>query len=134
MMNMYSLSANVLVRDHFVYRAESLLTIGSDRKSEELTPYIDFKSERLRNILREALHDIKDVSLMEDKPSIIETDITFAEHTNLNSDRAKCAFYFLLELGKCVERIKNNSERESIFPKHPSLLIDYLKHKYVTIL
>jgi hypothetical protein len=39
-----------------------------------VTPYIDIKSEGLRDILRGELHGIKAVSLMEDKPSVIETD------------------------------------------------------------
>jgi hypothetical protein len=42
-----------------------------------VTPYIDFKSEGLRDILREVLHDIKAISLMEDKPSVIETEYYF---------------------------------------------------------
>ncbi|EKV12768.1 hypothetical protein PDIG_42040 [Penicillium digitatum PHI26] len=44
-----------------------------DRTSEEVVPVIDIKSEGLRDILRDVLHDIKAVSLMEDKPSVIET-------------------------------------------------------------
>jgi hypothetical protein len=51
--------------------------IGLDRNSEEVISYIDIKSKGLRDTLREVLHDIKAVSLMEDKPSVIETDITF---------------------------------------------------------
>jgi hypothetical protein len=39
-----------------------------------VTPYIDIKSEGLRDILRVVLHDIKAISLMEDKPSVIETE------------------------------------------------------------
>lgn len=35
-------------------------------------PYIDIKSKGLRDILREVLHDIKALILMEDKPSVIE--------------------------------------------------------------
>lgn len=77
MLSMCSLSANVLVGDTFGYRAESLLTIGLDRKSEEVISYVDIKSEGLCGILREVLHDIKAVSLMEDKPSVSETIITF---------------------------------------------------------
>lgn len=37
-------------------------------------PYIDIKSEGLRDILRVVLHEIKAISLMEDKPSVIEKD------------------------------------------------------------
>jgi hypothetical protein len=36
-----------------------------------VTHYIDIKSEGLRDILRVVLHDIKAISLMEDKPSVI---------------------------------------------------------------
>jgi hypothetical protein len=42
-----------------------------------VTSYIDIKSEDLRDILREVLHDIKAVSLMEDKPSVIGRYVTF---------------------------------------------------------
>lgn len=45
-----------------------------DRNSEEVVPYIDIKSEGLRDILRVVLHDTKAVCLMEDKPSVIETE------------------------------------------------------------
>ncbi|CAG8184834.1 unnamed protein product [Penicillium nalgiovense] len=44
-----------------------------DRTSKEVVPFIDIKSEGLRDILRDVLHDIKAVSLMEYKPSVIET-------------------------------------------------------------
>jgi hypothetical protein len=47
---------------------------GLDRKSEEVIPYIDIKSEGLRDILRAVLQDVKAISLMEDKPSVIETE------------------------------------------------------------
>ncbi|GLI81852.1 hypothetical protein PoHVEF18_010244 [Penicillium ochrochloron] len=45
-----------------------------ERNSEEVTPYIDIKSDGLRDILRVVLYDIKAISLMEDKPSVIETE------------------------------------------------------------
>ena len=45
-----------------------------DRNSEEVVPYIDIKSEGLRDILRVVLHDTKAISLMEDKPSVTETE------------------------------------------------------------
>ncbi|EPS34138.1 hypothetical protein POX_a00884 [Penicillium oxalicum] len=44
-----------------------------DRNFEEVTPYIGIKSEGMRHILRIVLHDIKAISLMEDKPSAIKT-------------------------------------------------------------
>lgn len=53
---------------------EYMLTVLSDRNSEEVTPYIDIKSKGLRDILRVMLHEIKAISLIEDKPSVIETE------------------------------------------------------------
>lgn len=100
MLSMCSLSANVLVGDSFGYGAESLLMIGLDRKSEEVISYVDIKSEGLRDILREVLHDIKAVSLMEDQPSVIETDVPFKENADLSLDRAKCAISFPPRAGK----------------------------------
>lgn len=67
-LNMCSLSVSVLVRDIFVYQAKRLLILWLDRKSEDVTPYIDIKSEWLRDILRDVLQNIKVVGLMEDKP------------------------------------------------------------------
>ena len=46
-----------------------------------MTPYIDIKSEGLRDILRMVLHDVKAISLMEDKPSVIETESYFHKRT-----------------------------------------------------
>ncbi|KAJ6020015.1 hypothetical protein N7522_000090 [Penicillium canescens] len=86
-----------------------------ERNSEEVTPYIDIKSEGLRDILREVLHDVKAISLMEDKPSIEQNIL----------------FHFLLELEKYAENM-NNSEGES--PRqHLRLLIDHLKQAYSAI-
>ena len=45
-----------------------------DRNSEEVVPYIDIKSEGLRDILRVVLHDTKAISLIEDKPSVTKTE------------------------------------------------------------
>lgn len=39
-----------------------------------MIPYIDIKSEGLRDILRVVLHDIKAISLIEDKPSVTKTE------------------------------------------------------------
>ncbi|KAL3484543.1 hypothetical protein BJX62DRAFT_243823 [Aspergillus germanicus] len=47
-----------------------------ERNSEEVATYIDIKSEVLRDILRVVLHNIKAISLMEEKPSI-ERNIPF---------------------------------------------------------
>jgi hypothetical protein len=53
---------------------ETILMVSSDRNSEDLTPYIDIKSKGLRGVLRIVLNGIKAISLMTDKPSVIETD------------------------------------------------------------
>ncbi|OQD67117.1 hypothetical protein PENDEC_c046G00242 [Penicillium decumbens] len=84
-----------------------------DRNSKEVTQYIDIKSEGLRDILREVLHDIKAISLMEDRPSIEQNVL----------------FHFLPELANYAENI-NNADCE--FPRqHLRLLIDYLKQAYL---
>lgn len=62
--------------------------------------YIDIKSGCLRDVLREVLHGIKAVSLMEDKPSVEETDIPIKENADLRLDRAKCAIPFPPKTGK----------------------------------
>ncbi|KAJ5340225.1 hypothetical protein N7541_009349 [Penicillium brevicompactum] len=83
-----------------------------ERNSEEVTQYIDIKSEGLCDILREVLHDIKAISLMEDKPSIEQNVL----------------FHFLPELGNYAKSI-NNADCE--FPRqHLRLLIDHLKQAY----
>ena len=43
----------------------------ADKDTNELTFYIDVKSEGLRNILREIMQNIKKVSLRENKPSVL---------------------------------------------------------------
>ena len=73
MLDIHSLSVNVLVRSIFVQATESILITSLDRNFEEVTPYIGIKSEGMRHILRIVLHDIKAISLMEDKPSAIKT-------------------------------------------------------------
>ncbi|KAL2812908.1 P-loop containing nucleoside triphosphate hydrolase protein [Aspergillus cavernicola] len=83
-----------------------------EQYSKEVTMYIDIKSEGLRDILRVVLHDIKAISLMEDKPSI-ERNILF---------------HFLPELNKCAE---NMNSADSAFPRQSlCLLIDHLKQAY----
>ncbi|KAJ5454033.1 uncharacterized protein N7458_004989 [Penicillium daleae] len=88
-----------------------------NRNSEEVTPYIDIKSEGLRDILRVVLHDIKAISLMEDKPSIEQNVL----------------FHFLPELDRCAENIDNSSDHDSAHAEHLRLLIDHLKHAYASI-
>ncbi|KAJ6061001.1 hypothetical protein N7444_001697 [Penicillium canescens] len=85
-----------------------------DRKSEEVISYVDIKSEGLRDILREVLHEIKAVSMMEDKPSIEQNVL----------------FHFLSELEKYAESLNNNPDRGSAHVKNLHLLIDHLKHTY----
>ncbi|KAI3092915.1 hypothetical protein CBS147333_10170 [Penicillium roqueforti] len=88
-----------------------------ERNSEEVTPYIDIKSEGLRDILRVVLHDIKAISLMEDKPSIEQNVL----------------FHFLPELDGCVENTNNSSDHDSAHTEHLRLLIDHLKQAYASI-
>jgi hypothetical protein len=76
---MHSLFANVLVWN-FTPQAEAILTVQLERNSEEVTTYIDIKSEGLRDVLRVVLNDIKAISLMEDKPSVFETDYYVQEY------------------------------------------------------
>ncbi|KAJ5257471.1 hypothetical protein N7524_009027 [Penicillium chrysogenum] len=89
-----------------------------DRTSKEVVSFIDIKSEGLRDILRDVLHDIKAVSLMEDKPSIEQNVL----------------FHFLPELDRCVENMDSSSDYESAHAKHLLLLIEHLKHKYTSTL
>ncbi|KAJ5283307.1 ATPase AAA-type core [Penicillium chrysogenum] len=89
-----------------------------DRTSKEVVPFIDIKSEGLRDILRDVLHDIKAVSLMEDKPSIEQNFL----------------FHFLPELDRCAENMDSSSDHESAHAEHLLLLIDHLKHAYASTL
>jgi hypothetical protein len=56
--------------------------------------YIDIKSERLYNILRVVLHDIKAISLIEDKLSVIRTKRNLKKNANVDLDRVKRPFLF----------------------------------------
>ncbi|KAJ6039290.1 uncharacterized protein N7446_014038 [Penicillium canescens] len=89
-----------------------------DRTSKEVVPFIDIKSEGLRDILRDVLHDIKAVSLMEDKPSIEQNFL----------------FHFLPELDRCAENMDNSSDHDSAHAEHLRLLIDHLKHAHTSTL
>lgn len=80
-----------------------------------MTPYIDIKLEGLRDILRVVLHDIKAISLMEDKPSIEQNIL----------------FHFLPELNKYAEHMDIS---ECGFPRqHLRLLIDHLEQAYSAV-
>lgn len=94
MLVMYSLSVNVFVCDIFAYNAEALLIVLSERKSEVVTRYVGIKSENLRNILRDLLHDIEAVSLMEGKPSVSERDSISKKNADSSSCPARCAASF----------------------------------------
>ncbi|KAJ5086722.1 hypothetical protein NUU61_008029 [Penicillium alfredii] len=83
-----------------------------ERNAEEVTPYIDVKSEGLRDILRVVLHDIKAISLMEDKPSIEQNIL----------------FHFLPEFNNYAENM-NTSDCEFTH-QHLLLLIDHLEQAY----
>ncbi|KAI3180284.1 hypothetical protein DTO046C5_1520 [Penicillium roqueforti] len=87
-----------------------------NRTSEEVVPFIDIKSEGLRDILRDILHNIKAVSLIDDKPSIEQTVL----------------FHFLPELNRYIENIDNSSDYKSA-QAELRLLIDHLKHTYAYI-
>ncbi|KAF3399875.1 hypothetical protein F1880_008444, partial [Penicillium rolfsii] len=87
------------------------------RNSDEVTPYIDIKSEGLRDILRAVLHDVKAISLIEDKPSIEQNVL----------------FHFLPQLEGCAENIDNSSDNRSIAAQPLRLLIDHLKQSYAAI-
>lgn len=54
-----------------------MLIVRLGRNSEEVTVYIDIKSDGLRGILRTVLQDVKAISLMEDKPSVMEIESYF---------------------------------------------------------
>ncbi|KAJ5438124.1 uncharacterized protein N7458_009122 [Penicillium daleae] len=86
------------------------------RNSHKVTPYIDIKSEGLRDILRVVLHDIKAISLIEDKPSIEQNVL----------------FHFLSELDRYAENIDNSSDHESALAEL-RILIDHLKQAYIAI-
>ncbi|KAJ5995791.1 hypothetical protein N7481_002768 [Penicillium waksmanii] len=91
--------------------AESVNALGC----EEVTWFIDIKLASLHDILRVVLHDIKAISLMEDKQS--------QNHL----------FHFLPELERCAENMNNSSDYESTHAQHLRLLIDPLKHTYTSI-
>ena len=57
---MYSLEAKVIY----------ILTIPKDKKSKETTYFVDVKSFMLRDALREVLHDVPGISIMEEKLSV----------------------------------------------------------------
>ncbi|CAG7985873.1 unnamed protein product [Penicillium salamii] len=118
MLSMHSLSVNVLVH----------------RMSKEVVPFIDIKSEGLCGILRGVLHDIKAVSLMEDKPSVIEIALSSRNPLTYNQIEQNVLFHFLPELDGYAEGMDINSDFESAHAEHLLLLIDHLKHTYASTL
>ncbi|KAJ5115522.1 hypothetical protein NUU61_001281 [Penicillium alfredii] len=87
-----------------------------DRKSEEVTPYIDIKSEWLRDILRGVMQNIKAISLMENEPSIEQNIL----------------FHFLAELEEYAEGLKNDPKFDIKHIEHLGLLIEHLKYTYAS--
>ncbi|KAJ5161042.1 hypothetical protein N7492_006434 [Penicillium capsulatum] len=87
-----------------------------DRKSEEVTTYIDIKSEWLRDILSGVLQNIKAISLMENEPSIEQNIL----------------FHLLAELEKCAVGLEKDPKFDIKHLKHLSLLIEHLKHAYAS--
>ncbi|KAJ5104601.1 hypothetical protein NUU61_001948 [Penicillium alfredii] len=64
----------------YIKHEAHMLAIGAfvlklvQKRQDEVTLYIDIKSEGLRDILRVILHDIKATSLIEDKLSAIQIE------------------------------------------------------------
>jgi hypothetical protein len=72
-----------------------------------VTRYIDIKSHDLRDILRVVLHGIKAISLMEDKPSVTETEhySNLKDNADIGLDQAEYPFSFPLKSSTSVRRI-----------------------------
>ncbi|KAK2752220.1 hypothetical protein FQN54_008152 [Arachnomyces sp. PD_36] len=85
-----------------------------DKRSKEVTSYIDVKSDPLREILRDVLRDVKAVSLMEDKPSIKENIL----------------FHFRHELDDYAEKLRNSAGTNATQLDHLILLINHIKDTY----
>ncbi|EPS26191.1 hypothetical protein PDE_01127 [Penicillium oxalicum 114-2] len=64
-----------------------------ERNSEDVTPYIDIKSESLRDILRAVLHDVKAISLMEDKPSALFKPGCHVYTTCIGTKEPRCVVF-----------------------------------------
>ncbi|KAJ5960726.1 ATPase AAA-type core, partial [Penicillium vulpinum] len=79
-----------------------------DRISKEVVLFIDIKSEGLRDILRDILHNIKAVSLIEDKLSVIEIVL------------------LLRKLDRYTENIDSSLDYKSVYTEYLLLLIDHL--------
>lgn len=105
-----------------------------DRKSREVTSYIDVISEWLRDILREVLHGIKAVSVMKDKPSVIENRIHIQRKSAyLVQIEQNVLFHFIPELEKYAEYMKNGSNCDAGRLEHLGLLLDHVKHIHASI-
>ncbi|KAI3226151.1 hypothetical protein CBS147310_8183 [Penicillium roqueforti] len=64
-----------------------------DRTSKEVVPFIDIKSEGLRDILRDVLHDIKAVSLIEDKLSALFKPSCHVYTTCIGTKEPRCVVF-----------------------------------------
>ncbi|KAJ5654994.1 ATPaseAAA-typecore [Penicillium lividum] len=80
-----------------------------DRKSEQVTRFIDMKSKLLCDILRRVLQDLRAVSVIGDKLSIEENVI----------------FHYLPELNQAVEELKTRSDCDAQCLKHLNLLVGW---------
>ena len=60
---------NVLVGEHHPTRHRGTNKI-TDRKTQDLTSYVDIKSNQLQEILVKVFKDVRDISIREDKPTI----------------------------------------------------------------
>lgn len=98
-------------------------------------PFIDIKSGGLCDILRDELHDIKAVSLTENKPSVIGIALSSRSTLTWNVDfnQAKYLFHFLSALDGYAEHMDIYLDYGSAHAEHPLLLIDH-KHVYASTL
>ncbi|KAJ5726494.1 uncharacterized protein N7483_007851 [Penicillium malachiteum] len=77
-----------------------------DRKSEQLTRFIDVKSTQLCDVLRGVLHDVRAVNMIGDKPSVEENIL----------------FHFLPELENAVKALEMSSDGDRLSLRHLNLL------------
>ncbi|KAJ6027953.1 hypothetical protein N7540_003529 [Penicillium herquei] len=88
-----------------------------DRKSEQLTRFIDVKSTQLCDVLRGVLHDVRAVNMIGDKPSVEENIL----------------FHFLPELKNAAKALEMSSDGDRLSLRHLNLLIGWLKEATVSI-
>ncbi|KAJ5655018.1 ATPaseAAA-typecore [Penicillium lividum] len=81
-----------------------------DRKSEQVTRFIDIKSKLLSSILRKVLQDVRAVNMIGDNPSIEESTL----------------FHFLPELKQTVAELQSQSDCDAQCLKHLNLLVGWV--------